>query len=118
MRSQSQSTICCRQAGRKPPIPTVSRIVLPGWNCVPISCQSSIEGSLDLVELWKQVDKRDLFVDFTVQGAKIDAGICPLNQFRCRPGGSVEIATSGRLSFKVSNPCAKNAPGLVSQLSE
>jgi len=65
MRSQSQSAFHLRQAGCELPILIVSRIVLPGWNCVPIPCQSSIEGSLDLGELWKQVDKRELFVDFT-----------------------------------------------------
>jgi hypothetical protein len=47
-----------------------------------------LKGSLDLVELWKQVDKKVLSVDITMHGAKIGASICRLNQFRCRSNGS------------------------------
>jgi hypothetical protein len=87
MRSQSQSTT---RTGKPA---TYRQLQLsPASSCLagtafqfPASHQ--LKGSLDLVELWKQVQKTELSVDFTLHGAKIGAGICRLNQFRCRWGG-------------------------------
>jgi hypothetical protein len=47
-----------------------SCIVLPGWNCVSNSLQGhQLERSVDRFNLWKQVEKTELSVDFTTVGA-------------------------------------------------
>jgi len=55
-----------------PPNSTETCIVLPGWNCVSNSLEDhQLLRSLDRVDLWKQVEKSDESVDFTLIGAVI-----------------------------------------------
>jgi hypothetical protein len=92
-----QALVCALNLNRPPTSgkPAVNRPsqLSPASSCLaetafqfPASHQ--LKGSLDLVELWKQVQKTELSVDFTLHGAKIYAGIFQLNQFQCRWGGS------------------------------
>jgi hypothetical protein len=74
MRTLSQT--CLPHAGRAGygrPCSIKFRIVLPGWNRVSNSLQShQLERSMVQVNLWKQVEKMEISVDFTTISAQFD----------------------------------------------